>query len=139
MTLFSQIIDKLLLLPHFDQPQPQLCPRSGLVPAHLIISSTRSRWCLQDLDFCTKNTNLEATLGNKTHSRQTQLNSLYIPLLHSYPISFYFLSLLPRCLFPSEGQSQHPFKSGRKLPLPSGLWNISNLLTFPPWAAKSPQ
>ena len=37
LTLSSQIIDKLLLPSHFDQPQPQLYPRSGLVPAHLII------------------------------------------------------------------------------------------------------
>lgn len=104
LTLFSQIIDKLPLLPHFDQPQPQLCPRSGPVPAHLIISSTRSRWCLQDLDFCTKNTNLEATPGNKTHPGQTQTNLILDPLLYSYPISFSFcfpiLSLLPHCLFP---------------------------------------
>lgn len=37
MRLFSQIIDKFLLPPLFDRPQPRLCPRSGLVPAHRII------------------------------------------------------------------------------------------------------
>lgn len=144
MTLFSQIIDKLPLPPHSDQPQPQLCPRSGPLPAHLIISSTRSRWCLQDLDFCTKNTNLEATPGNKTHPGQTQTNLILDPLLYSYPISFSFcfpiLSLSFLVVFsPFEGWSQHAVKLGRKLPQPSGLWNLSNLLPSPPWAAKSSQ
>lgn len=117
LRLFSQIIDKFLLPPLFDRPQPQLCPRSGLVPAHLIIWSTRSRWCLQDLleetGFLCKEYKSEGHGGKQNLSRtNTAQPYLFMDLFAILVLLHSFFLLL-----------SHPFS-------PSSL-------SFPPWRTVS--